>query len=89
MYNKITTGKMSKRRKKSRSFKIPRKYCDGPRSARRKISIQAAFVSKNATLIFVDHNVMLTFHVMRFFRAIKPEDLVPTSRVRSNRYDFS
>ena len=36
------------------------------------------------TLIFVDHNVMITFHIMALHSAITREDLLPSSKV----YEF-
>ena len=49
-----------------------------------QISIQAAFVCPEWTLIFVDHNVMITFHIMALHSSITREDLLPSSKV----YEF-
>jgi hypothetical protein len=45
------------------------------------VSIQAAFRCMDWTLIFVDHNVMITFYVMALRRPCKQEDLKPGSTV--------
>ncbi|TFK58102.1 hypothetical protein BDN72DRAFT_731871, partial [Pluteus cervinus] len=38
------------------------------------VSIQAAFVGPKWTLVFVDHNVMMTFHVMALRRTVTVQD---------------
>ena len=45
------------------------------------ISIQAAFRSEDWTLLFMDHNVMITFHIMGLRNSCKREDLEPGSQV--------
>ena len=45
------------------------------------VSIQAAFRCTDWTLIFVDHNVMITFYVMALRTPCTLEDLEPGSTV--------
>ncbi|KAJ6604005.1 hypothetical protein B0H10DRAFT_2078016 [Mycena sp. CBHHK59/15] len=49
----------------------------------RIISIQAAFIRPEYTLIFVDHNSMIQFHVMRMSDDFGPDQLTPGSMMWS------
>ena len=62
-------------------YNIPPKYWQGLTTVQGQISIQAAFRCSGWTLLFVDHNVMMTFHVMALKRPCKPEDLKPGTEV--------
>ena len=55
---------------------VPALLCNEPRGDR-LISIQAAFVRPDWTLIFVDHNVLMTFHVMCLRRQVLSASDVP------------
>lgn len=70
---------------KSQAFAIPNEYIDGPINTKPgsdlKISIQAAFIRPDWTLVFVDHNVMITFHLMQVSESFSPADLDPGSIV--------
>lgn len=81
IYSKITSSSPIQRGKKSKTFLIPEELYDGPPDSIGQISIQAAFVCPDWTLIFADHNVMVTFHVMALRYAITKEDLLPSSKV--------
>lgn len=81
VYLKITTSPPVQRGKKSKTFLIPEDLYDGPPNSLGQVSIQAAFISPEWTLIFVDHNVMITFHVMALHYAVTKDDLLPTSKV--------
>lgn len=65
---------------KSSTFVVPPQYWDGCPSVISQISIQAAFVCPEWTWIFVDHNVMITFHVMALREPCKNGDLRPGSK---------
>jgi hypothetical protein len=60
--NCFSTSNM--RGEKSLSYEVPSEYWGGSPSKDRIISIQAAFECSEWTLIFCDHNVMISFHVM-------------------------
>ncbi|KAJ7035751.1 hypothetical protein C8F04DRAFT_1341690 [Mycena alexandri] len=63
---------------KSQAYAVPDEYIEGP-ATDRLISIQAAFIRPEYTLLFVDHNVMIQFHLMQTRAAFTSRDLVPTS----------
>jgi hypothetical protein len=48
------------------AFPVSEVFCVGPPGCSTMVSIQAAFRRPDWTLIFVDHNVMITFHIMHF-----------------------
>jgi hypothetical protein len=73
---------MTKRGEKSKAFSIPPKHYSGPAGSQGQVSIQAAFIRPDWTLIFVDHNVMISFHVMALRNVCTAADLKPTSKVR-------
>ena len=81
VYKDIIAGGVTWRRVKSSSFVIPAQYWDGCPSIIGQISIQAAFVCLEWTWVFVDHNVMITFHVMALRATCSSEDLRPGSKV--------
>ena len=66
---------------KSSAFIIPKAYWDGCPSSQRQISILAAFICPDWTFVLVDHNVMLTLHVMALRAPCTTEDLLPGSKV--------
>jgi hypothetical protein len=71
---------LQKRGKKSHAFRIPSHLFDGPPGVDGQISIQLAFIRPDWTLIFADHNVMISFHVMHLRQPCKEEDFYPGSR---------
>ena len=81
VYLKITNSSPIQRGKKSKTFLIPEELYDGPPDSIGQISIQAAFICPDWTLIFADHNVMVTFHIMALRYAITKADLLPSSKV--------
>lgn len=80
MYNSIVSKDPVLTGEKSMAYVIPLEFVDGP-VVDCRISIQAAFIRPDWTLVFVDHNVMITFHVMKLRRPVTREDLKPTSEV--------
>ncbi|KDR73757.1 hypothetical protein GALMADRAFT_212561 [Galerina marginata CBS 339.88] len=64
---------------KSQTFLVPSNCRSGPAGNIQQLSMQAAFVRPDWTLVFVDHNVMITFHIMALKRAILSSDLEPGS----------
>ncbi|KAJ7444374.1 hypothetical protein B0H11DRAFT_2089641, partial [Mycena galericulata] len=64
-YHQIVSQPPIHRGEKSYAFLVPDELVDGPPVGGRKISIQAAFIRPKWTLVFVDHNVMIQFHVMQ------------------------
>lgn len=84
VYQDIISQTPVLRGEKSFSYPIPAKYIDGPKlETDRVISIQAAFIRPDYTLVFADHNVMIQFHLMRVTDSFVPADLNPHSNVRS------
>jgi hypothetical protein len=83
-YQDIIEGGVIPRGVKSSTFVVPPQYWDGCPSVTGQISIQAAFVSPEWTWIFVDHNVMITFHVMALRVPCTNSDLQPGSKVSIN-----
>jgi hypothetical protein len=80
-YQDIIAGGVIPRGVKSSSFVVPPQYWDGCPSVIGQISIQAAFVCPEWTWIFVDHNVMITFHVMALRVPVTNSDFLPGSKV--------
>ncbi|KAJ7479662.1 hypothetical protein FB451DRAFT_1239519 [Mycena latifolia] len=75
-YREIVSQPPVRRGEKSFAFRIPEKFCDGPLNGHEHlVSIQAAFIRPKWTLIFVDHNVFMTFHLMQARRPFIPEHL--------------
>ncbi|PPR05449.1 hypothetical protein CVT24_007466 [Panaeolus cyanescens] len=63
LYRQVTEQAVVKRGEKSHAFPLgPDFYSDG-RKEGGKLSIQAAFIRPDWTLVFCDHNVMITFHI--------------------------
>ncbi|KAF7798752.1 hypothetical protein EIP86_009977 [Pleurotus ostreatoroseus] len=81
-YRSIVSHPAISRGKKSKSFAIPEEFCDKPKNSDPiTISIQAAFVRPEWTLLFVDHNVMISFHVMWLREEAGPGDVVPGGKL--------
>ncbi|KAJ7181277.1 hypothetical protein C8R46DRAFT_1187422 [Mycena filopes] len=78
-YHTIVGQPPVERGKKSFAFPVPDEFVDGPLGGR-IISIQAAFIRPKYTLIFVDHNVMIQFHVMQI-RTSPEGNMVPGSPI--------
>ncbi|KAJ6556765.1 hypothetical protein DFH09DRAFT_1164444 [Mycena vulgaris] len=81
-YTTITSRTPVKRGEKSRAFPIPSEYIldsDAPSKEGHIISIQAAFIRPKWTLVFVDHNVLITFHLMQASPAFLPSHIEPGS----------
>ncbi|KAJ7801804.1 hypothetical protein B0H14DRAFT_3782432 [Mycena olivaceomarginata] len=82
VYKDIISQTPVLRGEKSFSYPIPAKYIDGPKlETNRVISIQAAFIRPDYTLVFADHNVMIQFHLMRVTDSFVPADLNPHSNI--------
>ena len=82
VYDDIVSERPVRRGEKSWTYNIPSQYWNqGIKTVQGQISIQAAFRCWDWTLLFVDHNVMITFHVMALKKPCKVEDLRPDSKV--------
>ncbi|KAJ7703483.1 hypothetical protein B0H14DRAFT_3029517, partial [Mycena olivaceomarginata] len=82
MYQDIISQTPVLRGEKSFSYPIPAEYIDGPElETDRVISIQAAFIRPDYTVVFADHNGMIQFHLMRVADSLVPADLNPHSNV--------
>ncbi|KAJ7114397.1 hypothetical protein C8R44DRAFT_881241 [Mycena epipterygia] len=92
-YHRIVSASRVPRGCKSRAFAIPNEFIDGPVNTKPgsdlKISIQAAFIRPNWTLVFVDHNMMISFHLMQMSDSFSREDLNPASFIRSSLWSRS
>ncbi|KAJ6603378.1 hypothetical protein DFH09DRAFT_1124289 [Mycena vulgaris] len=81
-YTTITSQMPVKCGEKSRAFPIPSEYIldsDALSKEGHIISIQAAFIRPKWTLVFVDHNVLITFHLMQASPAFLPSHIEPGS----------
>ena len=83
MYHEIVGRKLEKRGQKSYAYGIPSKFFDGPPGSSGQISIQLAFIRPDWTLIFADHNVMISFHIMYLRFPCQASDFDPGSKVLS------
>ncbi|KAJ7677154.1 hypothetical protein B0H17DRAFT_1139801 [Mycena rosella] len=63
-YSEITSAPTIRRGECSHAYALPDCYVQGPENPKQCISIQAAFIRPNWTLIFVDHNIMIQFHLI-------------------------
>jgi hypothetical protein len=80
-YDTIVSYPLVNRGKKSKSYNITPELWDGLPGGEGQISIQAAFRCPDWTLLFVDHNVMISFYVMALRKACTRQDLMPGSIV--------
>ncbi|KAJ6617308.1 hypothetical protein B0H10DRAFT_2218648 [Mycena sp. CBHHK59/15] len=84
-YEVITSALTIARGRKSRAFAIPDEYIDGPVKAAKLLEsssdAEAAFKRLKWTLIFVDHDVMITFHLMQLPASFTAADLRPGSSI--------
>ena len=83
-YDTIVSYPPVNRGKKSKSYNITPELWDGVPGAEGQISIQAAFRCPDWTLLFVDHNVMISFYVMTLWKPCTRQDLKPGSIVCIN-----
>ena len=81
IYSEIVSAPLQKRGQKSHAYGIPSHLFDGPPSVKGQISIQMGFICPHLTLIFADHNVMISFHVMCLRWPCMEEDFCPGSKV--------
>lgn len=77
MYDNLVSCLPVPRGKKSKTYNIPLELWDGLPGVQGQISIQAAFRCADWTLLFVDHNVMITFHLMALQKPCTLQDLKP------------
>ncbi|KAL1749669.1 hypothetical protein FB107DRAFT_280447, partial [Schizophyllum commune] len=73
---------------KSKAFEIPLDLCKGPKTDP-LVSILATFERPEWSLAFVDHNVMLTMHVMRLRKAPSQDDVSPGGSVWARMWSAS
>lgn len=85
MYKTIVESKPVPRGDKSKAFRVPQDLHDGPNDSV-TITIQMAFVRPDWTLIFADHNSMITFHLMRLRRPFTASEFRPGSKVCVSTY---
>lgn len=81
-YNAIISEPMASRGKLSKAFVASSEVIVAPPEVSSiSVSIQAAFIQPDWTLLFVDHQVFITFHISKFRHVITEEDLRPSSAV--------
>lgn len=82
-YERIVSGPTANRGAKGTAFQVPADLIQGgvKRSIPLLITIAAAFVRPQWTLVFVDHQCFMTFHVMRLRRPCTLADFIPKSAV--------
>ncbi|KAJ7877069.1 hypothetical protein B0H14DRAFT_3130263 [Mycena olivaceomarginata] len=78
MYRWIVSQEPVPRGETSYAYPIKDEDVDGPATGC-KVSIQAAFIRPEYTLIFVDHNSLIQFHVMQMPERFTADDLRPGS----------
>ncbi|KAK1225463.1 fatty acid synthase alpha subunit Lsd1, partial [Marasmius sp. AFHP31] len=76
MYEDIVGQPLERRGKTSWGFPVTSDSAHGP-PTRKLITIQAAFIRPDWTLIFCDHNVMSTFHIMKLGHPCNQSDVSP------------
>ena len=81
LYRAIVDAGPVNRGVKSKTYRIPPEYYRDTNSTAGQVSIQAAMVGPRWTLIFSDHNVMITFHVMALQKPCTRSDFQPNSKV--------
>lgn len=79
-YHTIASAKPVPRGKKGLAFPIPSKLVNGP-GKDTVITIQMAFICPDWTLVFADHQVMITFHVMLLKELCCAQDFATDSKV--------
>ncbi|KAJ8088642.1 hypothetical protein PM082_013885 [Marasmius tenuissimus] len=79
-YNVITSKAPVTRGSKSMAYRVPLEFVYGP-GGECRLSIQAAFIRPDWTLLFCDHNVQIVFHVMRLRRDCEERDFDANSTV--------
>ncbi|KAL1700637.1 hypothetical protein EV121DRAFT_295012 [Schizophyllum commune] len=80
-YDTIVAAGTVPRGQKSRTFKVPVEFTDGGLNDNPCVSILAAFRRPEWTLLFVDHQVFLKFHVMRLRRPLTEENFKPGTAI--------
>ncbi|KAF7965872.1 hypothetical protein HWV62_41174 [Athelia sp. TMB] len=80
-YDEIVSSPMQKRGKKTLCWPIPSRLFKGPPGATGCITIQMAFRRPDWTLVFADHNSMITFHIMHVKRCCVESDFKPCSQM--------
>ncbi|KAF8904026.1 hypothetical protein CPB85DRAFT_1438069 [Mucidula mucida] len=78
-FNEMTSVPAVSRGAKSKTFTIPDHLFHGPPGSSGQASIQLFFRRPDWTLIVLDHNVMISFHVMRLHHVCTQDDLQPGS----------
>ncbi len=81
VYEDITKVKPKPRGEKGYMYKIPREHWSGPKGTPGFVRILFAFVCEEWTWVFIDHNAMMTIHVLRLRQPVMREDLLPGSSV--------
>ncbi|PPQ78998.1 hypothetical protein CVT24_012655 [Panaeolus cyanescens] len=80
-YNEIVSQPVVNRGSSSHAFPLgPQFYADN-RKEGSNISIQAAFIRPDWTLVFCDHNVMISFHIMELQHVSSHTTLSPASEI--------
>lgn len=76
-YKQIVGGETTQRGSKGTAFQVPPELVIGPErndGKILKITIAAAFIRPQWTLVFIDHQCFMTFHILRLCRACTPHD---------------
>ncbi|KAF8992974.1 hypothetical protein BDZ89DRAFT_1150802 [Hymenopellis radicata] len=80
-FDEMTSVPAVSRGAKSKTFTIPDHLFHGPPGSSGQASIQLFFRRPDWTLIVLDHNVMISFHVMRLHHVCTQDDLQPGSAI--------
>ncbi|KAI5885432.1 uncharacterized protein SCHCODRAFT_01176814 [Schizophyllum commune H4-8] len=75
-HNTIISQPFIRRGKKSKGFPVPYEYCFGLTGSP-VVTILMALVRPEHSLVFADHNVLMSFHVMRLRKRCSRDDLKP------------
>ncbi|KJA15364.1 hypothetical protein HYPSUDRAFT_58839 [Hypholoma sublateritium FD-334 SS-4] len=81
VYKEITKVKPEPRGEKGFMYRIPQEHWSGPKGTPGFVRILFAFMCEEWTWVFIDHNAMMTIHVLCLRQPVTHEDLVPGSLI--------
>ncbi|TRM55833.1 hypothetical protein BD626DRAFT_541773 [Schizophyllum amplum] len=90
MYETITAQPPVSRGEKGKAFIVPAQYHpEGLEDREMLVSIIAAIVCSRRTMLFVDHNCLIAFHMSRLRRPLTADDFRPGSPVYKRLWGLS
>ncbi|KAJ7801825.1 hypothetical protein B0H14DRAFT_2614946 [Mycena olivaceomarginata] len=83
MYHDIVSQPTILRGDRSHAFPIPVEFSDGPEGSEHLIPSKQCLYVQSGLWFFCDHNVMISFHVMKSRHILRMDDLQPGSMIWS------